>query len=216
MPKKLFLSLVFFIVGFGLIAASPDSLKTKHQIGLIIKADLLALGYDAITYKKTVYQKYYAFSVEKLLGKQHSLQLSYCNAPTAKLDGKNKWYVISSEYKFFVSKNKPHTGYYIGGSLKYIHYYEKSSRIPPQTLNDPAVYTGIYESHSLGVGFVNGVQFYLLKRITIDVMAGLGVFSEIAKKEYNSYFLESGHHYYGFGISNHLDYKLAINLGFKF
>jgi hypothetical protein len=211
--KRLFFLLLFFIVCFQFLSATPlDSLKTNKQgIGLIVKVDLFALGVD----KFSLHPKRYGFSIEKLLVNRQSVQLSYYFAPYSTFFGKS-WYMISSEYKFFVSKKRPHVGYYIGGNLKFIHYYEKSGYIPPQSIADSTFY-GKYESYSIGAGVINGVQFYLLKRITIDFLAGIGFLAEVKNKQYQPYYLgNGGRHYYGFAFSPNADVRLAINIGFKF
>src|ERR1700757_3520376 len=116
---KRFFLLSCFVVCFQFLSAEPlDSLNRKQKgIGLIIKADLFALGVDEFS----SYHKRYGFSIEKLLGNRHSVQLSYYTAPYSTFLGKS-WYMISPEYKFFVSKKRPHVGYYVGGNLKFIHY----------------------------------------------------------------------------------------------
>jgi hypothetical protein len=214
MNLRLVFVLPLFFVGFRFFSATPiDSTSSKKQISLIIKADLLALGYDVFTHKKPAYQKYYSFSIEKLLGKNHGVQLSYYFAPFSSTGV--KWYVISPEYKFFVSKKKQHTGYYIGANLKYIHYYEKSSWVAPQSISDTTYY-GKYESYNIGAGLINGFQFYLWNRISFDFLAGIGFFAEIKNKQYQPYYLLGGNHLYGFAFSRNADIRLALNIGFKF
>jgi hypothetical protein len=164
---------------------------------------------------------YCSFTIEKLLKKRHSLQLTY-NDNWYSQTIANNWYNKSTiwslipEYKFFVSKKKLCSGYYIGAYGKYSHDYENN------VLNQSGWETNIerYKEVSLGGGISNGVQFYLFKRITIDVLLGIGILKPI---NYNviqvyEYDLNNGtvittiNKSYRF----YYDARLAINIGFKF
>ena len=214
MGFRLISFLLLFFVGIKFLSASPiDSTNSKRQLGLIVKTDFLALGYDIVKRPTTAPNKYYSFSVEKLLKDNHAIQLNYYFSPLSLVG--TKWYVISPEYMFFISKKKSHTGYYVGANLKYIHYYEKSSRVAPQTASD-TIYYGKYESYNFGAGLINGFQFYLWNRVTIDFVAGFGVFVEIKNKQFQPYYLSGSKHLYGFAINSNEDIRLALNVGFKF
>ena len=125
-------------------------------------------------------------------------------------DKSHAWSLIP-EYKFFVSKKKAHTGYYIGAFGYFNYYYDNYIWGHQQIITNQV---------NIGGGISNGVQFYIFKRITIDVLLELGVLS--GNPVYNNVVITNPYispadlcgcvtqppiQFYG---------RFAINIGYKF
>lgn len=178
----LIVSLFFSSSTFGL---EKDS--TKKGIGLVIKYDLITLSLTTKfnSQKNNINGKFYSASVEKLFSKRHSLQYTWYLKTWGENQSLDKFYFHGLNYKFFLSKKKKHVGYYIGSGLKYLNTtnYSPMSWVPPQTLNDPSIqYRLTSIDHYIGAELINGVQFYIWKRLTIDLLLGGGVIGKLNRK----------------------------------
>lgn len=199
---RLFVCLFFLQVFSGTAFAQSDS--TKKYLNLVVKTDLLldaANGLDGFN------SLYYSITVEKMIGKQGSLQFSCYGAHKLNSFGHNNFFVISPEYKYFVSKKRKFAGYYVGVGVKSIHFVEViGSWTPPQTLSGGNINTNIEQKTTIyGIGLINGVQFYLCKRLTLDALLGYGIISRF------KLFSE-----YPYQVNRYSDFRAAINLGYRF
>lgn len=202
------------------IKAQSDS--TQKQIGLIVKTDILL---PAITLANS-HTAEFSLTVEKLFSKRHSIQLSFMSFGNTKpwsytyvtnqtsVTEKIQYNSIAiiPEYKFFVSKKKNYTGYYIGASAAYIQYVEKgtwSDNIPAgvtyKNTTGPATLSGHskYIDNGLAVGIINGVQYYVGKHLVLDFVAGGGIYWDV----------NSGT---SFSESTQFIFRLALNVGYRF
>jgi hypothetical protein len=204
------LLLLFFYLDCFCQTAEP-----KKQLGLIVKADVLMPVVTQILSQIPNYNsKEYNFSLalEKQLEQRQSIQLtgmySYINLNLEPGTIQYKTVSITPEYKFFILKNKPITGPYLGGYSAYRN--EHFFSIEESYLNGPY---DEYIIHIIGVGIITGYQCYIKNKIVIDFLAGLGVNKEISIHKLQS-------------INNsstpkptsylNLDGRLAINIGYKF
>jgi len=190
---------VFFCLVMSVSLNATRSDSTKYFINLVVKRDLYS---DFLTilkarsdnqYKRT----YTSWSIEKMFLKHHSFQLSFGYGKFQDKYYNYKWFSLIPEYKYFVSTKHSLTGYYIGAGFK----YWQTKSIPRSDVQFFEIPINV-KSANIGVGIINGVQFYLLNRITIDALAGIGYF-ESSK-------------YYDFSIAKKLDYRVALNFGFRF
>ncbi|MHB8261632.1 MAG: DUF3575 domain-containing protein [Bacteroidia bacterium] len=167
---KKILPIILLLLSLTAFGQKTDS--TKKGIGLIIKTAIFQPTFNGMDYYPiTITFHAFAVTVEKFFKKQHSIQVTFIegwrNIIFSPMDysRSNTWALIP-EYKFFVSKKKAQTGYYIG-AYGYFNF-----------LNNERVdgaYQGIYKALNIGGGISNGLQFYLFKRITINVLLEIGV-----------------------------------------
>lgn len=206
----------------------------KKQLGLIVKTDILMPfinGGSASLYSydgKTL--KAFSFTVEKLLKKRHSIQLtfvSFGNYNSIRSYNINPYGInqytatetdritqhaiaITPEYKFFVSKKKNHTGYYLGVSASYMYFINRvawTETIPAgvtyYNTTGPATINGIHNesNQSIAYGIINGVQYYLYKHLALDLIAEGGLTRQIGLPGFNPSFFA---------------WRLGLNIGYKF
>jgi hypothetical protein len=205
--KIKFISLLLIL--FSKIGFSLDNDTTRKPINLVIKTDLILSYVNTINVVKRNADNWnhFSYTIEQMFKNNHSIQVTTYGARFPWLL-RGKWYVIAPEYKYYVSKKRKYTGYYVGGGFKYIGVtdYSNGNWVPPQTLNDPSIpVTPIRKSNAIGVGFINGVQFYLAKRIAIDFILGIGVNTNL--KHYRNY---------AYALNGKSDVRAAINIGFRF
>ncbi len=204
------LTIILILISFSAFAQKSDS--TKKQLGLIVKADVLV---PIISHLSKLNE--FSLTVEKLFKQRHSLQLTYVkswynkntfvhNPATESGTDKNSTYQIIPEYKFFISKKKAHTGYYIGAYAKFISTYEKSI----SSITSPIIRSDIFEysMYSISEGVINGFQFYFFNHLTLDVLLGIGVREVIEFNQIQGNF--------GGNSSALFDLRAAINIGYKF
>jgi uncharacterized protein DUF3575 len=205
------LSLILFLFSVSAFAQKTDS--TKKQLGLVVKGDILTPIIGLI-----VEQGYCSFTIEKLLKKRHSIQLTYFESWLHYPDNwKLNLLQLMPEYKFFVSKKKLCSGYYIGAFGQFIHYKEIFENNPGG--NELNVEN--YKEVALGGGISNGVQFYVFKKITIDILLGVGLYKPIYFYDIQTYNSFNGvitrvnfpEQYYNAAQFN---FRAAINIGYKF
>ena len=200
------LTLILLLLSFSVFAQNPDS--TKKQLGLVIKGDILLpiIGLFDEGY-------YCSFTIEKFLKKRHSIQLTYFEFWLNTPDGsKSNYRQLIPEYKFFVSKKKLCNGYYIGAYGQFL-----SEKYNFQNNEGGGWVIERYKTILIGGGICTGVQFYLLKKLTIDVMFGLGIVKPI--NYYEAYFYDGGAHPLIFDKTWYAPYyngRAAINIGYKF
>ena len=154
--------------------------STKKGIGLVVKTDLFFPIAEALSKTNAFKANALAFTVEKLLGKRHSVQLTFLDMWSSGNSsykdslfdsGKLNNIQLTGEYKFFVSKKRKHAGYYIGAFAMYeqLNYTITQSSRPALI---PKTSHGSY--YAFGEGLINGVQFYLFKHLTLDCLVGIG------------------------------------------
>lgn len=206
------LTFILFLLSVYAFAQKTDS--TKKQIGLVVKGDILLPIINLIGNIQTErngnynYVYYCPFTVEKLLKKRHSIQLSFFKNWTQNLYyaewNYNQWALIP-EYKYFISKKKSYTGYYIGSFGEF--FSEKVLQ------SDDALSRG-FKTISIGGGISNGVQFYVFKKITIDILLGVGILKPISNQVlYGSYGPSPFDKTF---YQSYFTYRAAINIGYKF
>ncbi|MBC7862692.1 MAG: DUF3575 domain-containing protein [Bacteroidia bacterium] len=184
--------------------------STKKKIGLVVKADLLlpAIG---IYYK----QVEYAFTAEKFFGKHSSFQFTYLDGwqntrRNFSSGGRFTHYwreiIFIPEYKFFLSKKKLHSGYYVGAFawFDYLHSNTIHSLPWEYSANDT-------RKTRIGGGIVNGFQFYLFNHLTFDIIAGAGYLQTVKIKV-----VEENFTIVGSSPETYFFPRLAVNLGYKF
>jgi len=203
--KKILIPLIIIISplfwrGVGGEAFSQTTDSTKKQLGLVVKTDILSPILRLFGDKDLYFDNYvFSFTVEKLLAKRHSVQLTFFESWEQQPNDwqLNQWSLIP-EYKFFVSKKKAHTGYYIGAFGQFLNYNER----------DYSPEIGNYKTISVGGGISNGVQFYVLKKITIDALLGFGILKPIYV--YDTYGAQQEDY-----LSTYT-FRSAISIGYKF
>ena len=221
--------IILFLISFSAFAQQADS--AKKQIGLIFKVDVLMPVYSLMN---TDHYKIFSFTAEKLFSKRHSLQLTILSlTQNYKSTNESNYPLIYThtdnfssiaiipEYKFFASKKKNCTGYYVGVFAQYLYDTEKYTNntfvpagffyysmggvnvVGPTTISnsDQLVY------QRLAIGLMNGIQYYLFKHLVIDCLIGIGPVGTISQN--------------GSSISTNnkigqLIPRAAINLGYKF
>ncbi|MGZ4033415.1 MAG: DUF3575 domain-containing protein [Bacteroidia bacterium] len=202
--KNIYKKIFFLFAIFSFTNSFSQSSEQKNGLGLIVKADVFGPAITAInnrnshfTFNEYTHQHFFSGTVEKQLKDRHTIQLTgtyFLEYLVHDVQYRHKQEIVSiiPEYKFFIFKNKPVTGPYIGGYLIYSQEHFKSE-----------VYLNPYSDYytnKLGVGLSTGYQFYIKNRIVIDTHGGIGIKKTINK---NSKIL------YGDG-------QYAINIGYKF
>ena len=119
---------------------------------------------------------------------------------------KRNSYSIIPEYKFFVFRKRKYAGYYIGVYGKYIHEYGKTTKVFLNSNSNINIYE--YTDSSIGGGIINGFQLYFFKHLAVDFLFGVGV-NEVIKFKQLQGFTEENY-------SPQFDYRLALNIGYKF
>lgn len=169
----------------------------QKQARIIVKTDLFFPLYFS-KYKDLIF----TLTVEKPIAKRHSLQLTYMGVHTKYLspglEERSHSLFIIPEYKFFVSKKRACSGYYVGASALYDH--EKDILSFHSSSQGDRNYYSYYNAY--GFGLMNGFQYYFFKHLTVDVMAGAIAFVEIDSGDPDEYW----------------DFfpRVAVNLGYKF
>ncbi len=204
--KHLFVALYFTLSIFNGVAQRQND-SAKKSIGLIIKVDLFNPA-TGLFGNLPVYD----FSIEKFTGKHTSIQLTGfydsfhdANNGVGYPVGQQE-YIIATEVKYFLSKRKTHKGIYVGflGLYDHIHiisYYWSSG------------YTGEGNGYNnfYGPGVLAGVQYYIFKRIDVDLLIGLSKgLNYIYWTDTHNNIISSDTHQFTFdGIAN-------LNIGYKF
>src|ERR1035437_5820568 len=184
--KRLFI-IAFLLFGSSCFAnkLEPERDITK-KVNLILKTDVLL---PVITLGKS-HTGEFSFTVERLFNKRHSFQLTFASfgnykrnmqlsygAVTQETNFDEHSIAIIPEYKFFVSKNKNHTGYYIGASAAYLLNAQnnKWAIIIPAGVSynntmGPATLSYHYKDNlqALAFGIINGFQYYLYNHFVLD------------------------------------------------
>jgi hypothetical protein len=223
--KAIFFCLVYFwfsIANCNAISLSGDS--SKKRINLIVKADLILPIYSLLAKAKL-----FSITVEKLLGSRHSFQLSYLSyssqtdvtepnyhEPIKSYQNRaTNTFIVIPEYKFFVSRKKRHSGYYAGFFLSYssrVDEFHNKTVVPAgygiwNVLGPATIYGPDYNQREqdIGGGIINGIQFYVFKKVVVDFLLGLGARKPIKSEGpiYTEYVLKG-------------QIRGAINIGYKF
>lgn len=206
--KQFRLLLPLFFLFFSTISFGQSS-GSKEGLGLIVKADILLPTIITVENKNrhnsaanSDKKSFFSITIEKQFKKRQSLQLSgayYSEDYTHYMDYKIKTNSITivPEYKFFVLKNKPITGPYIGSYLLYINEQVRDVEYVYHIYN--------YNNTQLGGGFSTGYQFYIKNKIVIDALVGGGLQKVIT----------------GRNVDHQVPYwdmnlRFAINIGYKF
>jgi|GEM_PF-6680602 hypothetical protein len=182
--------LLFFLL-ITTICSAQDSTKvnkTQKPINLVIKTDLLLpVVYYIVNGGNG---KAISFTIEKLLVKRHSVQLySLFFTGTSKnvnsfqsITSTDQGYQLSAHYKFFVSKKRPHSGYYVGAFGMYGTLHSTQQYTLYQKNNPSFSHSDEYIDYFMGCGLVNGVQFYICNQLVIDCILGFGVQESLGTK----------------------------------
>ena len=205
MIKKWLVFVLMVVVVMNCCA--QDSLQ-KKKLGLIVKTEIVS-PLLSITGKLGGY----SLTVEKMLGKRHSVQITgnylFINSrdKQSHLLRQQKRMQLIPEYKFFVIKNYRHSCPYIGLFLKYSQQENMennwSSSEGLQKISD-------YYLYSYSFGLLNGDEIWIKNKWTIDFLYGHGA-SNVSKYKiikYGAYAL------YELGWT--ADNRFAINIGYKF
>jgi hypothetical protein len=213
----LWLAMMLLILHSFCFSQNADSTK---KINLVLKADILLPAINMGIYHKAEF----SFTAEKLFNKRHSFQLTFVSFGNSKttetrlLQGlvSNEHQLITNsiavipEYKFFVSKKKNYTGYYIGVSAAYILQSYKSivsDNIPAgvsfNNTMGPATLSYHYQDNfqGLAIGIINGFQYYVFKHLVLDFIAGGGIAWVVDSQGFNS---------------SQFIWRLALNVGYRF
>ncbi|HEX7413958.1 MAG TPA: DUF3575 domain-containing protein [Bacteroidia bacterium] len=197
---------LYFSKAYATFTKSDSTKKdtTKKHLNIIVKADILLPVFGLYAG-----YRYCSFTIEKLLKKRHSVQVTFTDYWEHTFNGLtfNNWQLIP-EYKFFVSNKKSHGGYYVGAFGLFVH--SKYVTTFPQMVIEG------YKTISLGGGISNGAQFYLFKKLTIDVLVGVGLIKPVSY--YDSYLYYNGVvqplYYPDYDWQSYVTYRVAINIGF--
>lgn len=216
MSKHTVIWILVFFVSFSVNSRAQESValdstrqprkKVNSLKTFIIKTDLF---WPAITFPWQHY--YWTVTFEKMIAKRQSVQLTYMdgrsdfkwsNGSDKFIQHKEWFFLLIPEYKFFISKRKLCSGYYLGASLMYvrdrftsIYRYAASPGYPAVDQFSTAV------SNGYGAGLFNGLQFYFFGRLTLDLQAGAIFYDEYYEGEsYGGDFLP----------------RLALNIGYRF
>jgi hypothetical protein len=215
MKKSPLILIILLSFSFSFVYSQSDS--SRHSLGLIPKVDVL-LPIVGLTSNESVL----SFSIEKELGKQTSLQLSffysyfsYSNVGIDSLVQKEvlggAWseYRIVPEFDYYFNKIKNHRGFYTGVYIDFVydHSIENDAYI-----NAPTVTNNIY-TNSLAIGLLGGYKLYVYKRINIDFLLGLGSGRIINTKVISGSDAVDHGPFYG---NINLDGIININVGYRF
>ena len=195
---------------------------STHKTGLVLKGDVM-FPLLSLAVKQTAI---FSVTTEKLFHNRHSLQLTYVSLSlrgsqvvesypfTETRQNTNYTFEIIPEYKFYVSKKKNYTGYYIGAYLAYINHTDKvldATFIPSGyktvTISGPATLYTSYKDiqQSMAAGIINGFQYYLFNHLVIDFLVGGGLFETIKYKGVEPVI-----------YAPQFYWRLAFNVGYKF
>jgi hypothetical protein len=193
--KVVHVFLVLFILQNNLGYCQQDTIQNK--VKFIIKADVffpivIALNEIADPFNIPIIG---SLTLESCFSNRHSLQLT----GFIEKDDKNSPadFQIMSEYKYYLMKRKPYCGFYTGGCLKYI-----------QNRNFIWTWTPTeYYSYDLSIGedVIIGYQNLIGKHFVYDILFGLGRSQLVYWTEYYKPYED-----------NLYDFRLAINVGYKF
>lgn len=170
----------------------------NRRLGLVLKTDIL----NTVLSEALTIHKSYSLSVEKLIGKKQSFQLSgyfdyfhyNSNSHTS-----FRSFQITPEYRFYLNKKNWHKGIYCG---IYSGLLDQHDYIPNGSYS--------HKIRFIELGAISGYQIYLFKHVAVDFVCGLG-----AKKIiYDRYVTKDGLH------SNqrlyYIDGRLSFNIGYIF
>lgn len=171
----------------------------NQRLGLAVKTDVLATALAGPLSQS----RSYSLSVEKLIGKKQSFQLSgyfdYWNYNSYSPHSKYRSFRIIPEYRFYLNKKNWHKGIYCG---IYSGLIDQHEFIP----------NGNYDHFKrfIELGALSGYQIYLFKHFAVDFLFGLGANKVI----YNKFVTADGLHpnqrlYY-------IDGRLSLNIGYIF
>ncbi|MGZ6416851.1 MAG: DUF3575 domain-containing protein [Bacteroidia bacterium] len=209
--KNIYEKILFLFAIFFSMNSFSQSSEAKEPIGFIIKADVFLPSMTLVENREhyssnprdSHTQHFFSVTLEKKLKQRQSIQLtgsySYDNFIHNSVDVnvKSKIFSIIPEYKFFILKNKPITGPYIGTYL----LLENEQFSDVEYLYNKYDYNNI----KLGAGLSTGYQFYIKNRIVIDALFGFGL-----KKIINGNSSDHQIHYWEF------DGRLALNVVYIF
>lgn len=187
---------------------------STRKINVVIKGDILTPLAGLISQEKS-----YSGTLEKLLFRRHSIQFTYLSrqrnfSPTPDsyhhVSDIFNLYQLIPEYKFYVSKRKQYSGYYVGGTLAYSNYND----INTYYLSTSPIVTSVNQvsGQSLGFGLMNGIQFYMFKYLTFDFLAGVGLNKTLQRQLVQNNTIETYETFY----NPKFNYRFAVNIGVKF
>ena len=220
MKRAFIFSFIYLFLNYFSFA---NKLETKgdstRNTNLIIKTDILLPIITASKYHTAEF----SFTVERPFNKRHSFQLTIASFGNNKGNYTSQSIVVKTvdqytnhsmaiipEYKFFVSKKRNYTGYYLGASIAYILNAQKnawSEYIPAgvsynNTLGPATLYSHNQENaNGLAVGIINGFQYDVSEHLVLDFIAGGGIGWDMDTQGFNS---------------SQFVWRLALNVGYKF
>lgn len=171
----------------------------NQRLGLAVKTDILATAFSKLIFGA----QSYSLSVEKLIGKKQSFQLSgyysfYNNNPDDQTN--YRAFQIIPEYRLYLNKKNWHKGMYCG------------------------IYSGLIDQHEfipngnydlkfrfIELGAQSGYQTYLFKHFVIDFLLGFGAKKTISPKN-----ISPDGHIYSNQRAYYLDGRLYLNIGYIF
>jgi Protein of unknown function (DUF3575) len=179
---------------------AQDTLKTNAS--LIIKSDIFLPLYGIARNYKTG-----SLTLEFLIKRRHSLQLTGLISSYKSLERQNNSRQIFPAYKFYLSKKKIQQGFFSG-------IYIKGSQLITIFDNRHRNYNPTYlefRTKSISGGPIIGYQNYFKKRIVFEILLGFG-----ARKVMQQEIIKSGDIGFDSIKSSHTDAILALNIGYKF
>ncbi len=173
------------------IADSPNTNdKQQAKNCLILKLDLIEPAISLIAKETSL-----AMGIEKGFCKRHSIQLAgllLLNKSDSFKTLPIKLIQIIPQYKFYLSKRRNFTGFYVGVYMKYsISQYASKASLPDQFQAGGPIspilyyypyYTLTFDQFKIGEGGMIGYQNCFGKHIVLDFLFGLGQLSQIATK----------------------------------
>lgn len=194
----------FILLGF--LSLHTCTLKAQdtlynRSLGLAVKTDILS---TALAGPLSQSQSY-SLSVEKLIGKKQSFQLSgyfnYFNYNSYAPYTKYRSFQIIPEYRFYLNTKKLQKGIYCGIYSGLIARHELFPRDNSEHIQ-----------RFIEQGVLGGYQIYLFKHFVVDFLFGLGINKNIYNKKIND------RDQFNVNVDQrlYLDSRLSLNIGYIF
>lgn len=174
---------IFFIYLSCLNSFSQDTAQTKFR-NTIVKVDLV---FPALGVLSPLFSNMFAVCVENSTFKNQSIQLRgthntmtqeatnqysiYGTTFTIKTKAVTKNFQIIPEYRFYIVKQK----LYLGSYLKYSYNHSVVETMPGDT--NVLIQNGELDIvwHTAGIGGLAGFQYFIMERISMDFLIGIGI-----------------------------------------
>lgn len=185
---------------FAFSAGFSQTDSTERKNLFIIKTDVLLPSIGIIT-------KYHTYSLTFEYGfkTRHSFQITGLNSiyNNPILSETTKTYFIAEEYKYFLKNEKSYSGFFLGGFMNqnYSYYLREGAQN----------FAVEYEFFGIGGGPIFGYQKYFKKRISIDFIFGIGAGYVLKKNIIQQVGVSDI-----LILSTYPDFRLAVNIGYRF